>query len=102
MNRGEIWLAQVGRQRRPVLVLTRSEVLDVRLLVTVAEITTSIRGLAAEVPIDPAQLGLDRECAINCDGLHTVPQSLLTEYVAKATPATMDRVCAAVSYALGC
>ena len=85
-----------------MLVLTRNEVLDVRLLVTVAEITTSVRGLAAEVPIDPAQLGLDRECAINCDGLHTVPQTMLTEHMAVASQATMDRVCAAVSYALGC
>jgi mRNA-degrading endonuclease toxin of MazEF toxin-antitoxin module len=47
VNRGEVWLAEVGRKRRPVLVLTRSEVLDVRSLVTVAEISTVARGLAA-------------------------------------------------------
>ena len=52
MNRGEVWLAEVGRKRRPVLVLTRSEVLDVRSLVTVAEVSTSARGLAAEVELD--------------------------------------------------
>jgi len=40
-------LAQVGRKKRPVLILTRSEVIDVRELVTVAEVTTSVRGLAA-------------------------------------------------------
>lgn len=102
MNRGEIWLAQVGRKRRPVLVLTRTEVLDVRSLVTVAEITTSIRGLAAEVPIDSAHFGLDRESAVNCDGLHTVPQTVLTEFVGITSRATMRQVCAAVSYALGC
>ena len=102
MNRGEIWLAQVGRKRRPVLIVTRTEVLDVRALVTVAEITTSMRGLAAEVPLDHAQLGLDRESAVNCDGLHTVPQAMLTEFVAVVGPATMNRVCAAVTYALGC
>lgn len=102
MNRGEIWLAQVGRKRRPVLVLTRTEVLDVRTLVTVAEITTSMRGLAAEVPFDHDQLGLDRESAVNCDGLHTVPQAMLTEFVAMADRSTMHRVCAALSYALGC
>ena len=39
MRRGELWLAQVGRKRRPVLVLTRPEVIDVRELVTVAEVT---------------------------------------------------------------
>ena len=102
MNRGEIWLAQVGRKRRPVLVLTRSEVLDVRALVTVAEITTSMRGLTAEVPLDHSQLGLDQESAVNCDGLHTVPQTMLTEFVGTADPATMNRVCAAISYALDC
>ena len=102
MNRGEIWLAEFGGKRRPVLVLTRDAVLDVRALVTVAEITTSIRGLAAEVPVDHTRLGLDRESAVNCDALHTVPQTLLTEFVSTADEATMKRVCAAVSHALGC
>lgn len=32
MTRGEIWLARVGRKTRPVLVLTRAEVIDVRAL----------------------------------------------------------------------
>jgi len=85
-----------------VLVLTRSEVLDVRALVTVVEVTTSMRGLAAEVPIDHTQLGLEMESAVNCDGLHTVPQTMLTEFVSATDQATMSRVCAAVSYALGC
>ncbi|MFQ5473483.1 MAG: type II toxin-antitoxin system PemK/MazF family toxin [Dehalococcoidia bacterium] len=66
---------QVGRRRRPVLVLTRSEVLDVGVLVTVAEITTSMSGLAAEGPIDHTALGFDGESVIHCDGLHTVPRS---------------------------
>lgn len=52
MTRGEIWFAEVGRKRRPVLVLTRPEVIDVRALVTVAEVTTSMRNIAAEVDFD--------------------------------------------------
>lgn len=102
MNRGEVWLAQVGRKRRPVLVLTRDEVLDVRALVTVAEISSSARGLAAEVDIDHDAVGLDRESVINCDGLHTIAQSTLGRQVGSVDKRTMDRVCAAVSYALGC
>ncbi len=102
MNRGEVWLAQVGRKRRPVLVLTRDEVLDVRSLVTVAEITTTVRGLAAEVAIDHEPAGLDHESAVNCDGLHTVPQSLLTKQVGTLDTNDLERVCAAISYALGC
>jgi mRNA-degrading endonuclease toxin of MazEF toxin-antitoxin module len=102
VKQGEIWLAQVGRKRRPVLVLTRSEVLDVRALVTVAEITTSMRGLAVEVLLDHDELGLDRESAVNCDGLHTVPQTMLTEFVGVVDQPPVNRVCSAVSYALGC
>ena len=50
MNRGEIWFAEVGRKRRPVLVLTRPEVIEVRALITVAEVTTSVRGIIRKKP----------------------------------------------------
>lgn len=102
MTRGEIWFAEVGRKRRPVLVLTRTEVIDVRALVTVAEITTSIRNIAAEVPFDHEEGGLDRPSVINCDGLHTVTKASLTAYVGTVSDDTMARVCWAVAYALGC
>ncbi len=102
MNRGEIWLAQVGRKRRPVLVLTRHEVIDVRALVTVAEVTTSIRNIAAEVDFDHQDAGLDRPSVINCDGLHTVTKASLTTYAGSVSEETMERVCAAVDYAVGC
>ena len=102
MRRGELWLAEVGRKKRPVLVMTRSEVIDVRALVTVAEVTTSIRGLAAEVEVDHAQVGLDRPSVINCDGIHTVTQRSLTTLVGRVSDDIMRKVCTAVSYALGC
>ncbi|MGI8984037.1 MAG: type II toxin-antitoxin system PemK/MazF family toxin [Acidimicrobiales bacterium] len=102
MTRGEVWLAEVGRKRRPVLVLTRTEVLDVRSLVTVAEVTASARGLAVEVSIDHADVGLERESVINCDGLHTVAQATLTTRIGTVDESTLADVCSAVSYALGC
>lgn len=95
-------MAEVGRKRRPVLVLTRTEVIDVRSLVTVAEISTSARGLAVEVPIDHLDVGLDRVSVINCDGLHTIARSMLTTRVGEVDDATLGRVCSAVGYALGC
>ena len=101
LKRGEVWLAEVGAKRRPVLVLTRTAVLDVRLLVTVAEITTSIRGLAAEVALDDT-IGLDQPSVVNCDGLHTVTQASLSEFVGSVSDSTMSQVCIAARYALGC
>jgi mRNA-degrading endonuclease toxin of MazEF toxin-antitoxin module len=102
VRRGELWLAEVGHKKRPVLLLTRSEVLDARSLVTVAEVTTSIRGLAAEVDIDHVEVGLDRPSVINCDGLHTISQESLTGPLGRVGDDVMQKVCSAVSYALGC
>lgn len=102
MTRGEIWFAEVGRKRRPVLVLTRPEVIDGRALVTVAEITSSIRSIAAEVEFDHEDAGLDQPSVINCDGLHTVTKASLTTYSGTVSEETMARVCTAVEYALGC
>ena len=101
MNRGEIWLATFGRKTRPVLVLTRSEVLDVRALVTVAEISTSVRGLAVEVAVD-TDIGLKKPLVINCDGIHTIAQSALTKRAGVTSGTTMRSVGTAVTYALGC
>ena len=95
-------MAEVGRKKRPVLVMTRSEVIDVRALVTVAEVTTSIRGLASEVDVDHVRVGLDRPSVINCDGIHTVTQLSLTTLIGRVGDDVMRKVCAAVSYALGC
>ena len=102
MTRGEIWFAEVGRKRRPVLVLTRPEVIDVRALVTVAEVTTTIRDIAAEVEFDHQEAGLDLPSVINCDGLHTITKTSLTTYAGSVSDATMERVCSALGYALGC
>jgi mRNA interferase MazF len=102
MTRGEIWLAEVGRKRRPVLVMTRPEVIDVRALVTVAEVTTSSRNIAAEVEFDYQKAGLDRPSVINCDGLHTVTKASLTTHAGSVDESTLERVCSAVGYALGC
>lgn len=101
MRRGELWLAEFGRKSRPVLLLTRSQVLDARDLVTVAEVTTSIRGLAAEVEVEHHEVGLERPSVINCDGLHTIAQASLTGPLGQVSDDVMRKVCSAVSYALG-
>lgn len=102
MNRGEVWWAQVGRRRRPVVVLTRPQVIDVRELVTVAEITTTVRGLAVEVPLAESVPGLAVGSVVNLDGLHTMRRSSLSDPAGALDDRTMRAVCGAVTYALGC
>jgi mRNA-degrading endonuclease toxin of MazEF toxin-antitoxin module len=101
MRRGEIWLADVGQKARPVLVLTRDEVLDVRANVTVVEITTHARGLTVEVPIEP-EAGIDEPSVANGDGLHTVAQRRLTQRIGVVDDDVLADVCAAIAMALGC
>lgn len=70
-----IWLARVDKTR-PVLLLTREEVRQVRNLVTVAPITSTVRGLRSEVAVG-VRNGLDHECAVNVDSVATIPRDLL-------------------------
>ncbi len=102
LRRGEVWVAEVAGKRRPVLVLTRSEVLDVRRLVTVAEVMTKVRGLAVEVHLGQREAGLDQPSVVNCDGIHTIEQGGLTGPIGAVDEATMRAVCSAVEHALGC
>ena len=101
VRRGEVWLADVGRKPRPVLVVTRDQVLDVRANVTVVEITTQARGLAVEVPIG-TDTGIDHSSVVNCDGLHTVSQRSLAQRLGTVDEDTLDDVCRAIAIALGC
>ncbi len=102
MNRGDVWLTQIGRKARPVLVLTREAVLDVRELVTVAEITTTRRGLSTEVALEHETVGLSQPSVVNSDGLYTIRRSSLTRKLGAVNDDMLHRVCEAVSTALGC
>ncbi|HEY5285898.1 MAG TPA: type II toxin-antitoxin system PemK/MazF family toxin [Solirubrobacteraceae bacterium] len=61
---------------RPVLVLTRELVRAHLSTVTVAPITTTIRGLSTEVPVDGAN-GLAGPSVVSCDNINTIPASAL-------------------------
>jgi mRNA interferase MazF len=57
---------------RPVLILTREIVRPHLTTVTVAPITTTIRGLSTEVPLDAAN-GLSGPSVVSCDNVATIP-----------------------------
>jgi len=61
---------------RPVLILTREVVRPHLSRVTVAPITSTIRGLSTEVPVGPAN-GLDLPSVVSCDNILTVPVTAL-------------------------
>ena len=61
---------------RPVLILTRELVRPHLTTVTVAPITTTIRGLSTEVPVDVAN-GLAKSSVVSCDNITTIPTNAL-------------------------
>jgi mRNA interferase MazF len=65
---------------RPVLILTRELVRPHLSTVTVAPITTTVRGLSTEVPVDTAN-GLTGPSAVSCDNLATIPVEALGEQI---------------------
>ena len=68
VNRGEIWLFHFSApdKRRPVLVLTRSQIIPFVSAVMVAPITSAIRGAPSEVLVGIDE-GLKRDSAVNLD-----------------------------------
>lgn len=71
--------------------LTRSEVINVRQLVTVVEVTTTRRGIPVEVEFAASEAGLSAESVINCDGVHAVAQSTLTNRAGTVDEAACHR-----------
>jgi len=61
---------------RPVLVLTREIVRPHMNTVTIAPITSTIRGLSTEVSVGPAN-GLDNRSVVACDHVTTIPRDAL-------------------------
>lgn len=70
---------------RPVLVLTRELVRPHMSRVTVAPITSTIRGLSTEVPVGPAN-GLDHDGVVSCDNVVTVPTDSLGRLIGYLCP----------------
>lgn len=103
VSRGEIWRYRFAApdKKRPVLILTRQEVIGLLHTVMVAPITSTIRGAPSEVVIG-AMEGLKRESAVNLDHVQTVERARLEGYVGHLGLDKMREVCRALSVATGC
>jgi mRNA interferase MazF len=84
-----------------VLVLTRNSALGYLSTVTVAPITSSVRGVPSEVILNEED-GLKTACAVNLHNAVTVSQNRLGRRVAQLSYFRMREVCAALRFSLGC
>lgn len=103
VNRGEIWSYRFKApdKRRPVLILTRQEVISLLHTVMVAPITSTVYGAPSEVILGPDE-GLKRPSAVNLDHVQTIERARLVGYIGAVSPTTMKAVCRALAIATGC
>ncbi|NCF66413.1 MAG: type II toxin-antitoxin system PemK/MazF family toxin [Chloroflexi bacterium] len=87
MERGEVrWYTFSKPDRtRPVLILTRSSAIRYLNAVTVAPITTTIRGVPSEVRLIVDE-GLPKDCAVNFYTLQTVPKAKISTCITNLSP----------------
>ncbi len=88
-------------KQRPVLVLTRDSAVSYLSRVTVAPITSTIRGVPSEVVLDRGD-GMKRPCAVNLHNVVTVSKAHLGRRLAHLPHRRMRQVCDALGFALGC
>ena len=102
MRRGEVWWADLPPpdRMRPVVLLSRNSAYSVRTLITVAPVTTRIRGIHSEVRLGPED-GLPRHCVVNLDNLNTISSHLLQRVITELDQDKMQLVDAAIRFALG-
>ena len=88
-------------KRRPVLVLTRQQVIGLLNWIMVAPITSSIHGVPSEVLIGVDE-GLKRDSAVNLDNVQSVERVKLTTFIGSLDAVKMQAVCRALAIAAGC
>lgn len=103
LARGDVRLYQFAPpdKRRLVVVLTRDTAIRYLSTVTVAPITSTIRGVPSEVLLDEED-GMKSRCAINLHNAVTVSQQRLGRRVARLGLRRMSEVCSALRFSLGC
>ena len=88
-------------RNRPVVVLTRDSAIAYLGTVTVAPITSTIRGVPSEIALNEED-GMKAPCAVNLHNPITVTQERLGKRVAQLSPLRMHEICSALRFTLGC
>src|SRR6266566_951485 len=88
-------------KRRPVLILTRNSAIPYLTGISVAQITTTIRGAPSEVLLTPEDDGMFEQCVVNAYNIQTIQTSQLVEFITELSPHRMREIRAAIEFALG-
>lgn len=98
----ELWLMETpNRKRRPVLIVSRDEVIPVVNNVVVAPVTSTIRAIPTCIGVGPDE-GIDHESVATFDNLVAVPKSVLTVRLGSLGVDGPRRICEALAAMANC
>lgn len=101
--RGEVWWCELPDiRRRPVVVLSRDAAIPRLRRALIAPCTTTIRGLASEVLLEPGEDPIPLRSAVNLDSVESVSLGTLTERLGRLADVRMREVCVALAVAVDC
>jgi mRNA interferase MazF len=99
---GELWLLEApNEKRRPVVVVSRNEVIPVVNNVVVAPVTSTIRSIPTCIPVGPDE-GIDHESVATFDSMAAVPKGMLTIRLGSLGPSARHLICSALRALADC
>jgi mRNA interferase MazF len=100
-EQGELWWAEAEDRRRPVLIVTPTQVVPVLTRIVVAPVTRTIRNIPSEVPRGPED-GLHDECVASFDSIQPIAKSYLVSRIGPATEVRRKAMCQAMAAVSDC
>jgi len=101
--RGEVWWCDLPDiSRRPVVILSRDVAIPRLRRTLIAPCTTTIRGLASEVLLEPGDDPIPLRSAVNLDSVESVSVRTLTERLGRLDDNRIQEVCSALAVAVDC
>ena len=98
----EIWLMETpNRKRRPVLIVSRDEVIPVLNNIVVAPVTSTLRDIPTCIHVGPDE-GIDHESMATFDSLAAIPKSVLTRRLGELGVGGRRLICDALDALANC
>jgi len=102
VGQGDLWLMETPNQkRRPVLVVSRDDVIPFLNNVVVAPVTSTIREIPTCVRVGPDE-GIDHDSVAAFDNLAAVPKTVLTKRLGRLGVDGRRRICEALEAVADC
>src|SRR5213596_2933869 len=101
--RGDVWwceLPEIGR--RPVVVLSRDAAIPRLRRTLIGPCTTTIRGIASEVLLEPGDDPIPQTSVVNLDSVESVSLAALVERLGRLSAERMRQICKALEIAVAC